>query len=161
MEPAIIEDINFYKVKECKQPPTKRLRPSPSVAKHYYGSNSDKQFLNEQKLKLKKSIFCANYGKPMPPFTYISTMNNPSDMENPLPQELPDCMLDHNPLLAYSFNLDVETVTAVENVKQIVSPVKTNPASLHEIISKADCIIQKLSVDDEKIAQIDKKLEKI
>ena len=60
-----------------------------------------------------------------------------------------------DPRLAYSFNVDIENDCDCNDPKEIASPIKFHPPSLHDIKSKADTIIQKLSVSEDDICQIE------
>jgi len=52
VDPSKIEDVNFYKAKFGKRPPTAKLHPSPSVTEKFFGlSEDDKRTLNNFKLK--------------------------------------------------------------------------------------------------------------
>ncbi|XP_022799017.1 uncharacterized protein LOC111337053, partial [Stylophora pistillata] len=157
VEPVIVEDINFYKAKVGKEPPTKKFHPSPSVTEGFYGTTQhDKRTMDELKMNLKRDLFYANHGNPMPPIFYILAQKDTLP-QLPLQQELPDFLPVDDPHLAYSFNVDIEDVTEHENdVREIVSPIKSNPASLHDITSKADAIIEKLRVQDDDIKKIEK-----
>ncbi|PFX15072.1 hypothetical protein AWC38_SpisGene20729 [Stylophora pistillata] len=156
VEPVIVEDINFYKAKVGKEPPTKKFHPSPSVTESFYGTTQhDKRTMDELKMNLKRDLFYANHGNPMPPIFYILAQKDILP-QSPLQQELPDFLPADDPHLAYSFNVDIEDITEHENVRAIVSPIKSNPASLHDITSKADAIIDKLRVQDDDIKKIEK-----
>lgn len=37
VEPLLVEDINFYKAKFGKEPPHKKVKPSPAVTEKHYG----------------------------------------------------------------------------------------------------------------------------
>lgn len=156
VEPVIVEDINFYKAKVGKEPPTKKFHPSPSVTESFYGTTQhDKRTMDELKMNLKRDLFYANHGNPMPPIFYILAQKDILP-QSPLQQELPDFLPADDPHLAYSVNVDIEDITEHENVRTIVSPIKSNPDSLHDITSKADAIIDKLRVQDDDIKKIEK-----
>ena len=55
--------------------------------------------------------------------------------------------------IVYSQEIEVETEE--ENTASIISPIKNHPASLHGILSKAESIMDRISVYDEQAREID------
>ena len=54
--------------------------------------------------------------------------------------------------IVYSHEIEVETEE--ENTEGVISPIKNHPASLHDILSKAESIMDRIRVDDEKAREI-------
>ena len=146
--------MNFYKAKFGKEPPTKKLKPSPSVTEKYYGVDDfTKHIINDFKLNLKRDIYLANQGKPLPPVFYLLESAT-TDCNTVQPVEsLSDAMpFDHADIL-YSHEVEIETVNDEE--ENIVSPIKNHPASLYDILAQADAIINSINVDEKKIKEIE------
>ena len=45
---------------------------------------------------------------------------------------------------------EIEVETDEENTESLISPIKNHPASLHDILSKAQSIMDRICVDDKK-----------
>ena len=57
VEPVLVEDINFYKAKFDKEPPCKKVKPSPAVTEKHYGiDNLTKLTIEQHKINLKRFI---------------------------------------------------------------------------------------------------------
>lgn len=148
-----MEDINFYKAKFGKEPPLKKLRPTPAVAEQYYGIDDlEKHKMEEHKMNLKRNIYDANQGNPMPPIYYI--LGSETDYDNSLQavHNLPDILPVDDINLVYSHEQEVES-EVIKN--KDISPLKNHPPSLDDILRKAESILEMISVDDDKIAEIE------
>ena len=56
VEPVLVEDINFYKAKFGKEPPRKKVKPSPAVTEKHYGiDNLTKLSIKQHKINLKRN----------------------------------------------------------------------------------------------------------
>ena len=82
VEPVLVEDINFYKAKFGKEPPRKKVKPSPAVTEKHYGiDNLTKLNIEKHKINLKRNIYLANQGSSLPQIYHIlgnTTDNHPS-----------------------------------------------------------------------------------
>ena len=67
--------------------------------------------------------------------------------------ELPHTMEADDIDIVYSHEIEVETEE--ENTESIVTPIKNHPVSLHDILSKAESIMDRIRVDDEKAREIE------
>ena len=154
VEPALVEDIN-YKAKFGKEPPRKNVKPSPAVTDKHYGiDNLTKVNIEKHKINLKRNIYLANQGNSLPPIYHIlgnKTDNHPSVAAT---HELPHTMEADDMNIVYSHEIEVETIEE-ENTETVISPIKNHPASLHDILSKAESIMDRLRVDDEKAEEIE------
>lgn len=147
--------MNFYKAKFGKEPPKKKVKPSPAVTEKHYGIDSTSKLnIEAHKLNLKKNIYLANQGNPLPPVYHIIGSKS-ADPPSAVPtHNLPDVMAPDHIDITYSYEVEVETEKDKE--VKLISPIKNHPASLHDILSQAEAIIEKISVDDEKIKEIEK-----
>ena len=121
-----MENINFYKARFGKEPPLKKLRPTPAVTEQYYGiGDEDKQ--EEQKMNLKKNIYEANQGNLLPPIYYILGCNifSVPAIHNPL-----DIAPADDLHLVYCYELEAEFETENTGNKENISPIKKYLASL-------------------------------
>lgn len=55
--------------------------------------------------------------------------------------------------IVYSHEIEVETEE--ENTESIISPIKNHSVSLHDILSKAESIMARICVDEEKAREIE------
>ena len=82
VEPVLVEDINFYKAKFGKEPPRKKVKPSPAVTEKHYGIDDlAKLNIKQHKINLKRNIYLANQGNSIPPIYHIlgnKAENHPS-----------------------------------------------------------------------------------
>ena len=154
VEPVLVEDINFYKAKFGKEPPRKKVKPSSAVTEKHYGIDSlTKLNIERHKINLKRNIHLANQGNSLPPIYHIlgnKTDNHPSVAAT---HELPHTIKVDDINIVYSHEIEVETEE--ENTESVISPIKNHPASLHEILSKAESIMDRIRVDDEKAREIE------
>ena len=121
--------------------------------KHYGIDNLTKLNIEQHKLNLKRNIYLTNHSNPLPPIYHIlgnKTDNHPSVAAT---QDLPDTKEADNINIVYSQEIEVETEE--ENTASIISPIKNHPASLHGILSKAESIMDRISVDDEQARDIE------
>ena len=149
VEPVLVEDINFYKAKFGKEPPRKKVKPSPAVTEKHYGIDDlTKLNIEQHKINLKRNIYLANQGNSLPPIYHI--LGNKTENHPPVAatNELPHTMEADDIHIVYSHEIEVETEE--ENTESIVSPIKNHPVSLHDILSKAESIMDRIRVDDEK-----------
>ena len=146
---------NIYKAKFGKEPPKKKLKPSPLVAERKYSFNfeEDKDF--ERKTKIKNDLPIANECSSLPPVFHLITGKLPNELESvQQSSQLSHEMKDID--LAHALEVEVETSTKVElpvhtqasavnnlgqcskahkfsAVDSIISPPKQQPVSLTEI----------------------------
>ena len=154
VEPVMVEDINFYKANFGKEPPHKKVKPSPSVTEKHYGiDNLTKLKIEQQKINLKRNIYLAIQGNSLPPIYHIlgnKTDNHPSVEAT---HELPHIMEADDINIVYSHEIEVETEE--ENTESMISLIKNHPAYLHDILFKAESIMERIRVDDEKARKIE------
>lgn len=154
VEPVLVEDIHFYKAKFGKEPPRKKVKPSPAVTEKHYGiDNLSKLNIEQHKMNLKRNIYLANHGNSLPPIYHIlgnKTDNHPSVAAT---RELLHAMEADDINIVYIHEIEVKTEE--ENTESIISPIKNHPASLHDILSNGESIMDKICVDDEKAREIE------
>ena len=154
VEPVLVEDINFYKAKFGKEPPCKKVKPSPAVTEKHYGiDNLTKLTIEQHKINLKRNIYLANQGNSLPPIYHILGNKTDTHPSVAATHELPHTMEADDISIVYSH--EIEVITDEENTEIMISPIKNHPASLHDILSKAESIMDRIRVDDEKAREIE------
>lgn len=154
VEPVLVEDINFYKAKFGKEPPCKKVKPSPAVTEKHYGiDNLTKLTIEQHKINLKRNIYLANQGNSLPPIYHILGNKTDTHPSVAATHELPHTMEADDINIVYSH--EIEVITDEENTEIMISPIKNHPASLHDILSKAESIMDRIRVDDEKAREIE------
>ena len=140
VEPVLVEDINFYKARFGKEPPCKKVKPSPAVTEKHYGiDNPTKLTIEQHKINLKRNIYLANQGNSLPPIYHILGNKTDTHPSVAATHELPHTMEADDINIVYSHEIEVRTYE--ENTESMISPIKNHPASLHDILSKAESII--------------------
>ena len=110
VEPVLVEDINFYKAKFGKEPPRKKVKPSPAVTEKHYGiDNLTKLNIEQHKINLKRNIYLANQGNSLPPIYHILGNNTDNHTSVAATHELPHTMEADDINIVYSHEIDVET----------------------------------------------------
>ena len=154
VEPVLVEDINFYKAKFGKEPPCKKVKPSPAVTEKHYGiDNLTKLTIEQHKINLKRNIYLANQGNSLPPIYHILGNKTDTHPSVAATHELPHTMEADDINIVYSH--EIEVITDAENTEIMISPIKNHPASLHDILSKAESILDRIRVDDENAREIE------
>ncbi|PFX19717.1 hypothetical protein AWC38_SpisGene15847 [Stylophora pistillata] len=110
---------------------------------------------------LKRNIHGANQGSPLPPILHIFSSKENYILSETVVHDLPDVMTadDINLVFCHEIQVDFEENerTKQENIR---SPIRDHPASLSDILRKAEAIIEKISVDDDRINESEKATKK-
>lgn len=112
--------------------------------------------MEEHKINLKRNIYDANQGSPLPPIYHILGSKENYTISETVLHNLPDFMTADGINLVFCLEIQVDFEDNERNKQEnIISPIKDHPASLSDILRKADSIIEKISVDDDRINEIE------